>query len=608
MGIQGLLPRLKSVTERIHVSQLKGKTVAIDAYCLLHKGAYTCARELVEGIPTDKCVQFCIKRIDVLIQEGVRPFVVLDGGPLPNKKEEEETRAANRRENRDKARALWGQGSRVASMEYYQRAVDITPEIAHGLVEALIRRNIEYIVAPYEADAQCAYLAHRGIVDAVLTEDSDLLAYGCPHVVLKFDGTGEADQIRFSDLAHCRDLSFVGWDLGLFQQMCVMAGCDFVKALPGIGIKKAHAHIRRTRHIQRAIRGLKFDGIRVPPEYEKKVQRALWTFKYQRVYCPRRQRVVHLNDLPEDGLESDGFVKDAAVLESGEEDFLGKSIPAGVARGIATGKLNPFTWKPYGMSDISSNRTETSIFSRKRPRNDASVSELLHHLNEDDDGHSGKPIVRKPNGQRITPLSSLKTMLNKALSCTRRTSENVEEEEEEDASDMKKKKNVGEEEEEEEAHMLFTPMWKPKRVDSLSPRKPLSPDNNNIAAAAVVEDAPRQVSTPGIYLPDVLESPENTTAYTVFGKHSSPVPRRSVSLSIQTDREKKTWKRSRHNSVGNADEENIIAHEEEHRGPCLGHLAETSRQAADALHAIETSFVPPPLRQRQNIFAKFSKK
>ena len=579
------------------MSQLKGKTVAIDAYCLLHKGAYTCARELVEGIPTDKCVQFCIKRIDMLIQEGVRPFVVLDGGPLPNKKEEEEARAANRRENRDKARALWGQGSRVASMEYYQRAVDITPEIAHGLVEALIRRNIEYIVAPYEADAQCAYLAHRGIVDVVLTEDSDLLAYGCPQVVLKFDGTGEADQVRFADLAHCRDLSFVGWDLGLFQQMCVMAGCDFVKALPGIGIKKAHAHIRRTRHIQRAIRGLKFDGIRVPPEYEKKVQRALWTFKYQRVYCPRRQSVVHLNDLPEDGLESDGFVKGAAVLEHGEEDFLGKSIPAGVARGIATGKLNPFTWKPYGIRSVSSKRTtETSVFSRKRPRNDdASVSELLH-LN--DDGHSEKRVVRKPNGQRITPLSSLKTMLNKALSCTKRRSDTVkeEDEEEEDAS-----RDDGEE----KAHMLFTPMWKPKRVENGSPRKPLRPDNTRIAAAVEEEEEeiPKQVSTPGIYLPDVLESPDNTT---VFGTYS-----RSVSSAMQ-----QTWRKSCRHSSGNDDDENMIVRQqqeeeekEEHpRGICLGHLAQTSRQADVALRAIETSFVPPPLPQRQNIFAKFSKK
>lgn len=41
---------------------------------------------------------------------------------------------------------------------------------------------MECIVAPYEADAQMAYLALTGDVDAVLTEDSDLLTYGCPVV------------------------------------------------------------------------------------------------------------------------------------------------------------------------------------------------------------------------------------------------------------------------------------------------------------------------------------------------------------------------------------------------------------------------------------------
>jgi exonuclease-1 len=29
--------------------------------------------------------------------------------------------------------------------------------------------------------------------------------------------------------------------------MCVLAGCDFADSLPGIGIKKAHGHLRRTR-------------------------------------------------------------------------------------------------------------------------------------------------------------------------------------------------------------------------------------------------------------------------------------------------------------------------------------------------------------------------
>jgi 5'-3' exonuclease len=42
--------------------------------------------------------------------------------------------------------------------------------------------NVEYVVAPYEADAQMAFLARNGHVDLVITEDSDLIAYGCPQV------------------------------------------------------------------------------------------------------------------------------------------------------------------------------------------------------------------------------------------------------------------------------------------------------------------------------------------------------------------------------------------------------------------------------------------
>ena len=54
MGINGLLPVLKSITRPGHVSQYAGKRVAIDAYSWLHKGAYACAKELCEGLHTDK--------------------------------------------------------------------------------------------------------------------------------------------------------------------------------------------------------------------------------------------------------------------------------------------------------------------------------------------------------------------------------------------------------------------------------------------------------------------------------------------------------------------------------------------------------------------------
>jgi exonuclease-1 len=53
---------------------------------------------------------------------------------------------------------------------------------ASSCPQALKERGVQFVVAPYEADAQMAYLAIRGDVWAVVTEDSDLLAYGCPRV------------------------------------------------------------------------------------------------------------------------------------------------------------------------------------------------------------------------------------------------------------------------------------------------------------------------------------------------------------------------------------------------------------------------------------------
>jgi exonuclease-1 len=54
MGIQGLLPCLRSVSRAAHVREYAGQRVAVDSYVWLHRGAFTCARELALGLPTDR--------------------------------------------------------------------------------------------------------------------------------------------------------------------------------------------------------------------------------------------------------------------------------------------------------------------------------------------------------------------------------------------------------------------------------------------------------------------------------------------------------------------------------------------------------------------------
>lgn len=213
-----------------------------------------------------------------------------------------------------------------------------TPLLPGAAVQALKQRGLRFIVAPYEADAQLAFLARSGAAHVVLTEDSDLLAYGSPVVFFKMDRDGWGEEVALADLPSCRELSLVGWTHELFQEMCAMAGCDFVKALPGIGIKKAHAHIRRTRDFRRAVRALRFDGVAVPVGYEAALQRALWTFRHQRVYCPALRATVPLSQPPGGALAAQAALPDAAALVNGEPDFLGPELAPSVAQGIAEGK------------------------------------------------------------------------------------------------------------------------------------------------------------------------------------------------------------------------------------------------------------------------------
>jgi exonuclease-1 len=48
--------------------------------------------------------------------------------------------------------------------------------------KVLKQENVSYVVAPYEADAQMTFLAISKQVEAVITEDSDLIPFGCLRV------------------------------------------------------------------------------------------------------------------------------------------------------------------------------------------------------------------------------------------------------------------------------------------------------------------------------------------------------------------------------------------------------------------------------------------
>lgn len=123
-----------------------------------------------------------------------------------------------------------------------------------ALTDVLQQHRVPFIVAPYEADAQLAYLALQGMVHAVISEDSDMLVYGCPRVLFKLDGrTGIGHEIVIANLPHNHRPSFRGWDHSQFVQLCILMGCDFLKSPKGIGDKKAYQLMQRLRSFTKVL-------------------------------------------------------------------------------------------------------------------------------------------------------------------------------------------------------------------------------------------------------------------------------------------------------------------------------------------------------------------
>ncbi|XP_053157218.1 exonuclease 1 isoform X2 [Hemicordylus capensis] len=171
--------------------------------------------------------------------------------------------------------------------------------MACEVIKAARAQGIDCIVAPYEADAQLAYLNKIGIVQAIITEDSDLLAFGCKKVFLKIDKFGNGLEIDQARLGMCKQLGDVFTE-EKFRYMCILSGCDYLPSIHGIGLAKACKLLKIANNpdiikvIGKIGQYLKMN-ISVPEEYIQGFIRANNTFLYQLVFDPVRRKLVPLN-------------------------------------------------------------------------------------------------------------------------------------------------------------------------------------------------------------------------------------------------------------------------------------------------------------------------
>lgn len=300
----------------------------------------------------------------MLLHFGVIPYLVFDGDYLPSKSSTEAERATRREESRKLGLELHRLGKISQASLELQKSVDVTPEMAGQFIEALKEIGVRYLVAPYEADAQLAYLEREGIIDGILSEDSDLLVFGAKCLLTKLDQYGDCVEINRKDFTACRDVSLVGWTDAEFRCMAILSGCDYLTNINQMGLKTAYRLVRKYKTIERILQNLAFNNRHhIPTGYLELFRKANLTFLHQRVFCPTLNNIVMMTSLQGDQ-EPEDFT------------FIGSNMDQDTAIGVSRGELNPITKKPMIVVSSTTRDTPKTPWGGMRQQSTTAFSEL----------------------------------------------------------------------------------------------------------------------------------------------------------------------------------------------------------------------------------------
>ncbi|KAK9477201.1 hypothetical protein V1514DRAFT_358616 [Lipomyces japonicus] len=119
-------------------------------------------------------------------------------------------------------------------------ADQVTLAMIHECQELLSRFGIPYITAPMEAEAQCAELHELGLVDGVVTDDSDIFLFGGTKVYKNmFNQAKYVECYLISDIS--KELNFNRHNL---IELAFLLGSDYTAGLAGVGPVTAEQLIR----------------------------------------------------------------------------------------------------------------------------------------------------------------------------------------------------------------------------------------------------------------------------------------------------------------------------------------------------------------------------
>jgi 5'-3' exonuclease len=131
---------------------------------------------------------------------------------------------------------------RKSRLQIILRKNPVNRRFFYHLETVFCQKNIPYLVADQEAEKACAWLAQRGHVDIVISEDYDTLLCGAPVMLRRWrSDVGPPCTVSLHNLLESMGLSYTE-----FVTTCVLAGTDFAKPPTSYGFRKALQSVRET--------------------------------------------------------------------------------------------------------------------------------------------------------------------------------------------------------------------------------------------------------------------------------------------------------------------------------------------------------------------------
>nr|CAD7589070.1 unnamed protein product [Timema genevievae] len=324
----------------------------------------------------------------MLLSFNIKPILVFDGRHLPAKASTEKKRRESREICRKRAAELLRAGQPNEARNFLRRAIDVTHEMALALMVECRKKSVDCIVAPYEADAQLAFLNIKNIAQIVITEDSDLVLFGCTRIMFKMDLNGNGLLVEQERLFLAMGLRPENFSFDKFRHMCILSGCDYLPSLPGIGLSKACKFVKKTiepdihKALSRLPSYLNMHQLIVSDKYRDAFVRAEATFRYQLVFDPFTRKLVPLTKPPE------SYTHD---------DFSGKMLQDNTAYQLALGNLDPFTLQK--VADFNPDKVQ--ILQPVQTTSWVQQPSLTKHSSIWSQNFTVRPLSPKPNPREV---------------------------------------------------------------------------------------------------------------------------------------------------------------------------------------------------------------